>query len=113
MRLPQIPYMGLAGLVTIFPAGAHVPVAWAAGANTTGPPMLSHIAFSVYRWLGAGASAIIQSEGVVLLMALFVLAVLGAGSAALDRVRDRRVDAAALLQARLANALRRDRRACG
>ena len=27
MRLPQIPYMGLAGLVTIFSAGAHVPVA--------------------------------------------------------------------------------------
>ena len=113
MRLPQIPSMGLAGLVTILSAGAHVPVAWAEGANTTGPTMFSRIAFSVYRWLGAGASAIIQSEGVVLLLALLVLAVLVAGSEALDRVRDRRVDAAALLQARIANALLRDRRACG
>ena len=113
MRLPQIPYMGLVGLVTIFSAGAHVPVAWAEVANTTGPPMLSHIAISVYRSLGAGASKIIQSEGVVLLLALLVLAVLVAGSAALDRVRDRRVDAVALLQARIANAWLHDRRACG
>ena len=110
MRSAQIPRIGLLTLRMILLAPGAPAVAWAQTASTPERPLLPHIGSSVERWLGASGSGITPPQAVALLLALLALAVVIVGSEVLDRARDRRDSEAALLQARIADALLRDRR---
>jgi len=107
-------YIARIGLVTVMIAlvlGALTPIAVAQAEIITGLPVLPlRTHEGIASWLGTDATAIVQSEVAVLLLALLALGVLAAGAEAVDRVRDRRHEEAALLQARIVDALLRDPR---